>query len=213
MSTLTPTTGLYRSIESVRFRATELLDSLGDSSDLVARRLSDAGALGVRGSTCTCPVATYLLRSDLHPMAVDIDGAYALLDFPNFAAKVEVDLPAAVGEFVEQFDLGSYAYVDQAYVTFVDHLHGFDRLTLAHWAESAEALPSSPLVARMRIAIADEQARRAGCGYTLPHPSHDFAYPDEDRDGEFGPDRWCDGVPGDWRKPTSTGLPSVGGAA
>lgn len=46
------------------------------------------------------------------------------------------------------------------------------------------------------------------CAYPLPHPSHTFQLPDEEKDGEFGPERQCEGVAEDADVPPNAGSAS-----
>jgi hypothetical protein len=95
---------------SIAERATALLAALGDHEDQVAASLKARGITGERGHCGTCPIAVYLLRSDLGCYAVDVDGSiYLWFVGPDDIQHVEkISMPDPVNEFVCAFDTGRY---------------------------------------------------------------------------------------------------------
>lgn len=97
---------------STQARALELLAELGDTAAQVAATLEAGGHTGRRGSSGRCPVAVYLLHSDL---AITIAGVgdetidlYFESDESGFDVEY-IDTPQAAAEFIRAFDGGAFA--------------------------------------------------------------------------------------------------------
>jgi hypothetical protein len=87
------------------------LAALGETVDQVADNLADAGHLGERGDTATCPVARYLravipAADDLHVGSVDVS---LWPPTGHSLSYIDVLLPPPVVAFLERFDVGQYA--------------------------------------------------------------------------------------------------------
>jgi hypothetical protein len=94
---------------SIHDRAVELLDALGPTATDVARNLQAAGIKGKRDACARCPVAVYLLKSDLSPRDVSVyAGEIALYYGDNYEDVLYVDTPDPVAQFIQQFDRGAY---------------------------------------------------------------------------------------------------------
>jgi hypothetical protein len=92
-------------------RAADLLAALGDTETQVAATLKAAGITGRRGHCGACPIAVYVLKSDLGCYHVDVDGEAVFLWFTaddNVQHIETVDLPDPVTDFITHFDLGRY---------------------------------------------------------------------------------------------------------
>lgn len=101
---------VYASPTSIRARALELLAALGDTADTVAATLDQLGCRGERGKCSVCPVAVYLLRSDLHPHEASLDVGLATLRMRigDGSRVYDIPVPAPVRAFIERFDQGKY---------------------------------------------------------------------------------------------------------
>jgi hypothetical protein len=96
--------------DTTRDRAARLLAALGDTPAAIARTLVDAGIRGDRCNEGTCPIATYLMRSDLGLHSVAVSGNIATLRFGHGGAYTcLVRTPDAVEEFIERFDEGGFS--------------------------------------------------------------------------------------------------------
>ncbi|MET0423622.1 MAG: hypothetical protein ABW046_07100 [Actinoplanes sp.] len=84
-----------------------VLRRLGDNRDQVAINLAALDCRGERSNCLACPVALYLLRSELNPVEVLVGDYEAELTYTS-GHKDTVDLPEAVHEFVIGFDHGMY---------------------------------------------------------------------------------------------------------
>jgi hypothetical protein len=94
---------------SIHDRAVELLDALGPTATDVARNLQAAGIKGERAACARCPVAVYLLKSDLSPLLIGVGGDEIALYFDeNYQIVVYVDTPDPVAQFIQRFDRGAY---------------------------------------------------------------------------------------------------------
>lgn len=95
--------------ELLRARVAALLAALGDTPNTVADTLLAGGCFGVRGATQACPVAVYLLRSDLQPRPdiVAVYGDFAWLQGAGMGT-VEAPIPTVVDQFINDFDAGKY---------------------------------------------------------------------------------------------------------
>lgn len=101
---------VFHSPNSITARAAELLAALGTSQAQVARRLFEGGHVGRRENCGACPVAVYLMRSDLALHCVAVGNEEVTLwpgDDPD--DRLYVNLPEPVAELVYEFDLGGYA--------------------------------------------------------------------------------------------------------
>jgi hypothetical protein len=96
--------------DTTRTAVTQLLTQLGDDPNTVAQRLHAAGIRGERCNEGTCPIATYLLASDLRLARVQVIGNIAVFGDPDrpFALGEYVKLSDAVDEFIHRFDNGAY---------------------------------------------------------------------------------------------------------
>lgn len=98
--------------DTTRARATELLEALGGHHTTVARTLAGAGIRGERCNEGACPIATYLMRSDLGLHSVCVMGIVAALYLgepdQTWVGQCYVDIPDAVVEFINRFDQGAY---------------------------------------------------------------------------------------------------------
>jgi hypothetical protein len=95
--------------DTIRAAAEQLLTNLGDQPATVAERLHAAGIRGERCNEGACPIATYLLRSDLGLYSVAVSGNIATLRYGDRGAyTVFVDVPDVVEEFIYRFDNGAY---------------------------------------------------------------------------------------------------------
>lgn len=86
-------------------RAYAELVHLGDTEDEIAAALRARGIKGRRKEACTCPIANFLVAvfgEECHP-EVDDD-----ITFLGWNPKERLAVPAAVLDFIEAFDLGSY---------------------------------------------------------------------------------------------------------
>lgn len=99
---------LFRSPQTTKAHAVELLEALGTTRDQVAQRLLELGCLGLPGNCGSCPVAVYLMRSDLGLHGVTVLGPEILLFYGTDDYEC-IEAPAAVAGFVEKFDDGAYA--------------------------------------------------------------------------------------------------------
>src|SRR5690242_13749554 len=97
--------GVFRSGESTRGRAHTLLTALGNHPDQVAQSLLAAGCLG-EPLCSSCPIAVYLLKSDLAPRSVNVNDLTVCLYWDD--GMEEIDLPEPVSRFVPRFDAGKY---------------------------------------------------------------------------------------------------------
>ncbi len=95
--------------DTTRAHATRLLEALGDDPNTIAETLH---AAGIRGEDCNegaCPVATYLMRSDLGLHSVEVLGNIIALRFGDGGlCTCYVDVPDPMEEFIERFDKGAY---------------------------------------------------------------------------------------------------------
>ena len=96
----------------------ELLARLGDTPDEVARNLEARGCKGPPQNDCFCPVAQYLSRST-GKAASATDHVCVLGEF-SFDAAGNIDTfigkewgrtPKAVGDAIDAYDNGEYAYL------------------------------------------------------------------------------------------------------
>jgi hypothetical protein len=94
--------------DTTRAAAEQLLAALGDTPAKIARTLYDAGIRGERCHGSACPIATYLLRSDLGLYDVALMGNIAALYFGDGSNCICVDIPDAVAEFIDRFDTGAH---------------------------------------------------------------------------------------------------------
>jgi hypothetical protein len=94
---------LVPTADTLHDRATQHLAALGDTPEQVAATLAEHGCLGIPGNCARCPVAVYLMRSDLDLRNVSVDGVVAIL-FPGDEDYVYLDLPDPVIAFVDRFD-------------------------------------------------------------------------------------------------------------
>jgi hypothetical protein len=87
-------------------RASILLAALGDTETQVAASLKAAGITGDRGLCGSCPIAVYLLRSDLGCYDVAVDGSITMwfVGPDNIQHLETVPMTAAVEDFVNAFD-------------------------------------------------------------------------------------------------------------
>ncbi len=96
--------------DTTRAAATRLLEALGNTATQVAATLHAAGIRGERCNEGACPIAAYLLRSDLGLFNVAVDGDTATLRFGHRGAYTcYVAVPDPVQDFIEQFDEGDYS--------------------------------------------------------------------------------------------------------
>lgn len=101
----------YASATSIKARATDLLVALGDTADTVAATLDRFGCRGKRGACGGCPIAVYLMRSDLGVTDVQVFNALVTLQYRTTEGAVGytvIDLPAPARAFAGRFDLGEY---------------------------------------------------------------------------------------------------------
>jgi hypothetical protein len=96
-------------------RATALLAALGDHEDQVAASLHAAGITGLQDNCSNCPIAVYLLRSDLVPTLVEVGEDQAQLIYGTGADRqndgddfINVELPEPVKRFIASFDNDGY---------------------------------------------------------------------------------------------------------
>jgi hypothetical protein len=95
--------------DTTRAHATRLLEALGDNPATIAANLAAQGIRGERCNEGTCPIATYLMRSDLGLHSVSVSGNVAVLFLGDHGQVwCYVDVPDAVEEFIERFDFGAY---------------------------------------------------------------------------------------------------------
>jgi len=98
--------------DTTRAAAEQLLAALGDTPAKIARTLYDAGIRGERCNEGACPIATYLLRSDLGLHSVAVIGNVVCLYLGNpgqtWLGHAYVDVPDAVEEFIDRFDNGAH---------------------------------------------------------------------------------------------------------
>lgn len=95
--------------DTTRAAVTQLLEALGDTPTTIAERLAAAGIRGERCNEGACPIATYLLHSDLGLHSVGVSGCIASLRFGDGGAYTcYVDVPDAVEEFIHRFDNGAF---------------------------------------------------------------------------------------------------------
>ena len=103
MNPVVPTAG------TLADRAATLLQALGGTPGQVAASLERRGCHGVAGACTVCPIAVYLMRSDLglHHVAVEEDIAVL---FTGGAGQdyTTVALPDPVQQFIARFDRGGY---------------------------------------------------------------------------------------------------------
>lgn len=94
-------------------RATILLHALGQNAEQVAARLTELRITGRPGMCGSCPIAIYLLQSDLGIYDVTIDGHVTLWyrDDDGVTHVDEVPLPSACERFIELFDEGYYRHL------------------------------------------------------------------------------------------------------
>jgi hypothetical protein len=87
-------------------RAAALLAALGDTETQVAATLKAAGITGRRGECGACPIAVYLLRSDLGCYDVAVDGSITMwfVGPDNIQHLETVPMTDAVNDFVASFD-------------------------------------------------------------------------------------------------------------
>lgn len=92
-------------------RAAELLAALGSTKEEVAATLAGAGIAGRRNDCRACPVALYLLKSDLAVDRVyvgDEEVELWFVDENNNDVYERIDLPEPVAQWVTSFDAGQY---------------------------------------------------------------------------------------------------------
>jgi hypothetical protein len=95
-------------------RVTELFTALGDTTDKVAFSLYIAGITGRCGDTCGCPIANYLRAHGLIGIGVSPDEVTVLEPHPVFGRqRVYVTPPAAVADFIVEFDSETYPQLIQ----------------------------------------------------------------------------------------------------
>jgi hypothetical protein len=99
--------GVYASPASIAARATELLDALGATRGEVAERLLEDGHRGVPGSCTRCPVALFLLRSDLGLIDVMVGDIEVELRVSDYELPIRITTPASVTDFLLAFDHGT----------------------------------------------------------------------------------------------------------
>lgn len=102
--------------DSIADHATALLAALGDHEDQVAANLKARGITGEQDNCSRCPIAVYLLRSDLVPTLVEVGEDQAQLIYGTGADWhaggddfINVLLPEPVRRFITAFDDGDYA--------------------------------------------------------------------------------------------------------
>jgi len=99
------------SYTTVTVHVTALLNHLGGTSEHVHDRLLALDCKGRRDDCGACPIAVYLLRSDLNPSQVFVGDSTVTLIFGDPAEpdqRVDVRVPEPVSEFVHRYDSGVY---------------------------------------------------------------------------------------------------------
>lgn len=101
-------TWLTENVSMVRHFVLALLDQLGTASNQVATSLEDKGIHGQRlARRCLNPIVQYLSRNVSGCWAAEVLDDQIQLYFIDRQAE-GVPIPAAVREFLEEFDHGSY---------------------------------------------------------------------------------------------------------
>jgi hypothetical protein len=95
-----------RDADTVEAHATRLLTDLGRTREEVAAALELGGHHGSIEDCGACPVAVYLLRSDLDVPEVAVAPFEIALVFPF--GTVYVDVPTPVSKFILWFDQGAF---------------------------------------------------------------------------------------------------------
>lgn len=96
-------------------RATQLLTQLGNHAEDIAGALQSRDIKGDREDCAACPVAVYLMQSDLGLTDVLVGEEEIQLDFDGHAERV--DTTPAVRRFIIGFDRGRYPALDAAAVS------------------------------------------------------------------------------------------------
>lgn len=99
------------SYTTVTVHVTALLNQLGATPDAIHDRLLVLDCKGLRDDCGACPIAVYLLRSDLNPSQVFVGNSTVTLIFGDPAEpdqRVDVHTPEQVSEFVHRYDSGVY---------------------------------------------------------------------------------------------------------
>lgn len=96
-------------------RAAQLLTQLGNQAEDIAVALQSRRIKGDRERGEKCPIAVYLLQSDLGLADVAVGEEEIQLDFDGHAERV--DTTPAVRRFIIGFDRGRYPALDAAAVS------------------------------------------------------------------------------------------------
>lgn len=106
-------TAVVSSRDTTATHIRNLLDRLGTTSTDVAQALLAAGCNGARNECGTCPIAVYLLRSDLGALEVEVSESQIRVTSHD-GTVVETDTPEPVGRFITGFDFGHFPLLVKA---------------------------------------------------------------------------------------------------